>query len=741
MNENLGPNGQEEKDKKKAAAPWLPASANTAKRGQWGSMFAKTGPVGRLMATKAGMLGLALGVTALASIAGVMIAKNEPAKIPAAGSQFASRAASKYYTPSGARNKANQSSLSLITGNKDYSDAVASASSEPEAAVEETAAYAPEMPALPEAASAKKGAKFSSSGASPSTGGGSSSAAVVSNSGTKAKQEEKKTSALPDAFNSAKAGAGMRSTGLGGRSPSRAAGNATGRRQATGASKGQSSAAPGGAEFLGGLEARKAAADAKFNEGNSKVGNLLGSGASGASNTGDTSSAQMPEAPSDTSSGSAAAGGGGGGGSDAEACISAAEKLKSASEIMRKGVGSLAKLVASGTSDDAGRDALCNIDDNGTAKGAIDNVNGGLKNMKTALDDMSAEQCDSTDIVNGWECGVMCNVEKDVSAALTEINTLCLPYYTYRTLDNRADELGDLKDERKKMQQDYDLNQYKTKKDEYDKLKEDFASSQAISKLTSLDTKLADTEESDTDGMAEMAKNYSTCDYDTQDQNVGDFTGGQMSHNCEPNEFACSQAAFGSASGWQGWNEFWSSAHAWWDSIWDGNSRSVEEIQEDWYQTCLTNHANKCEVEEPTNTGTGTATNTSADTSTETSESDLTSEEQAKVDEVAELAESVEACGSSSMCSGAAQQLASAKAELQAMYAAAGTELSSCRRSNYNNQCSGIASRRVAMENAYVAAGGNESDLYASDRDWTQDYARSQCYSSCGFSCSICESY
>jgi len=75
----------------------------------------------------------------------------------------------------------------------------------------------------------------------------------MSPTGSKAKKDDAKSSALPDAFSNAKAGAGMRSTGLGGRSPSRAAGGTSGKRQATSAQPGQAFVAPSGASSTGKL--------------------------------------------------------------------------------------------------------------------------------------------------------------------------------------------------------------------------------------------------------------------------------------------------------------------------------------------------------------------------------------------------------------------------------------------------------------------------------------------------------
>ena len=429
MNENLDPKGQEEKDKKKAssAAPWMPASAGAAKRGKWGTMFSKSGPVGRLVATKAGAIALAVGVMAVAAVAGVVLSKIQPSAPEKGGSQFAARAASKYYNPSGAR-KGNQSSLSLITGNRDYRDEAASAVMDPESAVEEM--VQPTEPELPSVVPHK--GKFSPSAASPSTGGGGS-ASVMSSNGNKAKKEEAKNSGLSDAFNSAKAGAGMRSTGLGGRSPIRAAGGKSRKRQASSASRGQSYVAPSGIDSIGKLEAMKAAADAKFKEGNSPVGLTTGAGAA-APDLASSSAAEMPEAPSDSSSASSAGGGGGGGGGGEAECEDAATDLKRASEILMKSTREFAELAA-GSGGDNPYDGLCNVDGKGSTGKAITDMVGAMNLMNESLKKLAEGSCVTNPELDGWECGVLCRAQKEALPAVETAETMCQNYYTRRQID------------------------------------------------------------------------------------------------------------------------------------------------------------------------------------------------------------------------------------------------------------------------------------------------------------------
>ena len=433
MSADFNPKGHEDQDKKKAssAAPWMPASANAAKRGKWGTMFTKSGPVGRFLATKAGAVALAVGVVAVAAVAGVVLSKMQPAAPDKSGSLFAAKsAARKYYTPSGAR-RSNQSSLSLIVGSKDYRNEVSNAIVEPEAAVEESAAAAPEMPQLPSAVPVK--AKFSASGASASTGGGSS-ASVVAPTGGKAKKEETKAPVLADLFNNAKAGAGMRSTGMN-RTPTRAAGGTSGKRQANAAPKGAGYVAPSGADSIGKLEAMKAAADAKFKEGNSPVGTLTGTGAAAAPNLADTSSAEMPEAPSDTASSPAGGGGpGGGSGTPGVSCEDEATKLKDAAHQLMSSTKEFADLAA-GAGGDNPYDALCNVDDQGAVGSAITNMVGSMNQMNDSLKKLAEGACVADQELPGWECGVLCRAQKEALPAVSVAEKMCQNYYTRRKID------------------------------------------------------------------------------------------------------------------------------------------------------------------------------------------------------------------------------------------------------------------------------------------------------------------
>ncbi|NLO91992.1 MAG: hypothetical protein GX410_08415, partial [Elusimicrobia bacterium] len=310
MSENKDPKlAQEEEDKKKKAATWLPGSS-TVNRGKFGTMLSRGGPLGRILASKAGVLGLALGVTALASLAGVMIAKQSPADMPMRTAAKAPSRAAKYYTPSGARDS-NRSSLSLIAGNQDYGQEVAKASAEPEEAVEEAL---PETPAMPELPSVAKGRKFSSSGLGGSGGGGGGSGAVMGNkSSAKPSQDSPASSSvLSDAFNSAKLGSGVRGTGMS-RNPERAASGKTGSRQAVSTQQMQAAATPAGAELAGALEKKKAKSGEVFGEGVAPAAGSTKAASGGGLS--DSYKADMPEASDDSSSGASSGGGGGGGGS------------------------------------------------------------------------------------------------------------------------------------------------------------------------------------------------------------------------------------------------------------------------------------------------------------------------------------------------------------------------------------------------------------------------------------------
>ena len=532
MSENTDPKfSKEEEEKKKKAAPWLPGAA-TANRGKFGTMLSRGGPLGRILASKAGIIGLALGVTALASLAGVMIAKQEPADISSRkASQVASRAA-KYYTPSGAR-AANRSSLSLIAGNQDYGDEVAKASAEPEAAVEEAV---PEVPGMPELPSVAKGRKFSASGFGGSTGGGGSSAVMSNKSASAAgKEVPASTSLLSDAFNSAKLGSGVRSTGMS-RTPNHAASGKTGSRQAVSTQQMQAATAPGGGELSGALEKKKAKSGEIFGEGVTPAG--AGTKAASGGDTADSYNAELPEASDDSSTNSSSGGGGGGGGgasdSASASCDAAESEMDNAVAVLQKSIGDLADMTAKNNEESL--DKLCNVDGEGVTDQNIVNINGALDRMNKANETLTSEGCQNADSDSGWSCGVVNYSQTKAAAYVTQVNKMCESYYVMRKLGESNSVVGtvvgsvvggvvggvvgsQLSHSQKflQMQANYTAA---LKSDEYKKAVED---------MTNLDQKMNGSDSDGTgtgtnDGISQMKANYYENDCEYSEQGVPEMT-------------------------------------------------------------------------------------------------------------------------------------------------------------------------------------------------------------------------